>query len=458
LIARKISNNWVEIREQLKKSKISEFKPVFDVSGSRSLYDIDFAHIERRLAELHSVYPSVLRSDISRFFASISTHTIAWAIHGKSWCKQHLHDPVFKASIGNRLNNFVRKGQDQQSVGIPIGPDTSRILGEIIGIGIEKELALALADLDDRALRYVDDVAIGFGTAKSSDGIQAALMKSLAEFSLDINIEKTRIAGVGERLVPDWIHILNTYSVTRRTKDKRAIIQSFFQTVLFLAQESDRDNVITYAVKRSRAFFIDDENWPYYESLLFRVSRKKSEAIPAVCQILIEGRHKGRPVSLNKADKFISDTVRSHAPLHHEMEVAWSLFLAKALRVAVKKHDLDLVARMTSSVCALITLDLNSRGLVDAMPDISNWLSFANGSGLTSELWLFAYEATLKGWIPKQVPCFVENHALFGPMIKKRISFYDPDRNVSSTRSELRTSRLELLRLHFMMRHIDEYF
>ena len=140
------------------------------------------------------------------------------------------------------------------------------------------------------------------------------------------------------------------------------------------------------------------------------------------------------------------------------MEVAWSLFLAKALRVAVKKHDLDLVARMTSSVCALITLDLNSRGLVDAMPDISNWLSFANGSGLTSELWLFAYEATLKGWIPKQVPCFVENHALFGPMIKKRISFYDPDRNVSSTRSELRTSRLELLRLHFMMRHIDEYF
>ncbi|HEX8167950.1 MAG TPA: RNA-directed DNA polymerase [Beijerinckiaceae bacterium] len=458
LIAREIAYNWIEIKDHLRTSTISEFKPVFDTKGSRALYDIDFSHIEHRLAELHSVYPSVLRSDISRFFPSIYTHTIAWAMHGKLWCKQNLYNPVFKNSIGNRLDNFVRKGQDQQSIGIPIGPDTSRILGEIIGIGIEKELALALPQLDERALRYVDDVAIGFDSTESSEGIQAALMRSLAEFSLDINVEKTRVSGVGERLVPDWIHTLNSYSVSRRTKDKRTVIRSFFQNVLFLSQENDRDNVITYAVKRSRSFFIDDESWPYYESLLFRVIRKKSEAIPAVCQILIESKHKGRPVSLIKAEKFISDAIRAHAPLHHEMEVAWSLFLAKALRIQVKRNDLELVARMTSSVCALITLDLNSRALVETMPDITNWLSFANDAGLTSELWLFVYEATLKGWIQKQVPCFVENHALFGPMIKKKISFYDPDKNVSSTKKELRISRLELLRLHFMMRHIDEYF
>jgi hypothetical protein len=95
-------------------------------------------------------------------------------MHGKEFCKQNLHKPAFKSALGNRLDELVRKCQDQQSIGIPIGPDTSRIIGEIIGVGVEGFLASALRNFESRALRYVDDIVVGFDINESAEAVMAA--------------------------------------------------------------------------------------------------------------------------------------------------------------------------------------------------------------------------------------------------------------------------------------------
>ena len=61
-----ISEEWKNIRNFLRTSEISEFKPVFDMSGERTFFQIDFDLIERRTVELLSRYRSVLKTDISR--------------------------------------------------------------------------------------------------------------------------------------------------------------------------------------------------------------------------------------------------------------------------------------------------------------------------------------------------------------------------------------------------------
>ena len=59
--------------------------------------------------------------------------------------------------LGDKLDRLVRKGQDNQTIGIPIGPDTSRILSEIIAVGIEKKFIDLSGLEEDRVFRYVDD-------------------------------------------------------------------------------------------------------------------------------------------------------------------------------------------------------------------------------------------------------------------------------------------------------------
>jgi hypothetical protein len=273
-----------------------------------------------------------------------------------------------------------------------------------------------------------------------------------------MNVEKTRVAGVGETLSPEWVHQLGSYEIRRATKNKRETLGSYFRTALYLAQENERDNVLTYAVKRSRGFFLPDDLWSYYEAVLLRVVRKSPSALPSVSQILIEANHKGRPLDRERIWKFIVDCVVYNAPLHNELEVSWALFLSKALKIKLPTRKIRDVFKMNSSACALVALDLSSLGLMDGPISLTNWGRFLDANGLKSEMWLLAYEATLKAWVPKKAPCFVEADPLFGPMIRKGISFYDIRRNVPSTRKELRLGRREKSLLRFITAHLGEYF
>lgn len=44
-------------------------------------------------------------------------------------------------SLGNKLDYLVRQGQDGQTVGIPIGPDTSLVIAELLMHDVDKNLS-----------------------------------------------------------------------------------------------------------------------------------------------------------------------------------------------------------------------------------------------------------------------------------------------------------------------------
>ncbi len=98
-----IADEWVDIRAFLRKSKVSEFKPIFDLEGSRTFFGIDFGLIERKTIELLSKYRSCLKTDISRYYHTIYTHSIPWALYGKEFSKQNMHAFSFVNSLGNCL-------------------------------------------------------------------------------------------------------------------------------------------------------------------------------------------------------------------------------------------------------------------------------------------------------------------------------------------------------------------
>jgi hypothetical protein len=381
-VAALIADEWISIRSFLRKSKISEFKPIFDLDGNRTFFGIDFDLIERRTIELLSKYRSCLRTDISRYYHTIYTHSIPWALYGKSHCKANLHSANFKSSLGDRLDVVVRQSQQNQTMGIPVGPDTSRVIGEIIGVGLEELMIQSMQNLPERALRYVDDISIGFDERDSVELLLAAITKAFSHFELDINVEKTAVIGVGETLSPEWLSPLRSFRISPSTERQQADIEHYFKSALYYADNNPRDRVLVYAIRRSRAFRIGDAAWSYYIGFLLRLCRKDSSCIPVAAQIIIEGNFNQRPLDRSQIRKFIVDVIRFNGQIHNYFEVSWALFIAKALRIELSSTDLTEVFKAESSVCGLITMDLNSRNLITGGIDTGFWSSFYNSDGL----------------------------------------------------------------------------
>ncbi len=139
----------------------------------------------------------VLHADISRFYPSIYTHSIPWAIHGKGQRGNRGND-----LYGNLLDLWVRETQSQQTGGLPVGPDTSFLLAEVIASSIDDELQQSLGGL--HGTRYIDDYHLYFKSRAEADRGLAELHRIAGVFELEINDLKTAIQELPEAIEPLW--------------------------------------------------------------------------------------------------------------------------------------------------------------------------------------------------------------------------------------------------------------
>jgi hypothetical protein len=327
-----------------------------------------------------------------------------------------------------------------------------------VAVGLEQALDPLLTDLDKRSVRYVDDFLIGFDEGESEEQVAAALEAAMSHYELDINISKTHTLGKRgvERI--EWVPELRACRVRRLNAEyQRSDLERFFTLALFYAAENEGEAVLKWAVKRARTFVIHRDNIALYFDYMIRLTRKSLSALPALAQSLIEARSNGVPIPMDRIEKFIRDVIRVHAHVGHAFEVSWSLFIAKGLRIRLARATLRDVFKMESSLCALLCTDLNSRGWVVGGIDETTWLPYGTELGLSSPMWLLAYEAVRKGWWSDKRRKYVEDDPLFGPMLRRGVFFYDEHRNVPRLRRELKEAKTQWVRVRRILAHWDDY-
>jgi hypothetical protein len=426
---------------------VSLDKSLITIEGDRAIEKPDFRLVQTARLNASANNDFIFRSDISRFYDTIYTHAIAWAFEGKAWCKANIHSDL-NASIGGQLDILVRKCQDNQSQGIPTGPDTSRILSEILAVGVERHF-LSSSDVGaDDVYRYVDDWFIGISSPAIGEDILRKLARSMAEFTLDLNIEKTEVIHPSDTLFSFWPdELLDSIVKSRSGREQSREISLFFSRAFSLASENPRENVLLFALKLCRSFPISKSNFALFEGYLFKAARADNLTIPTVIQILANLRVQGFNPSAKRARKLIEDVIRASAPLLHTEEVAWALFLSKVLTIQVSAAAAGLTIEMGSSVCSLILLDLESRGLVEKGAPLWVLQSRMTATSLRDEHWLLAYEADVKGWLPSaDLNNHVDADPYFSILKQKRIEFYDTKRNVKTFRRSLRENLQRLRR------------
>jgi hypothetical protein len=456
-VARTVADNWIDIRNFISSSKITQFRPIFDLHGKRSVFGVDWDGVSSRRNSIAASYAGQFHTDISKYFPSIYTHSIAWAYFGKERVQADLYGSWLKTSYLEALDVEIRHGQRNQSVGIPVGPDTSKIVAEVVARGIERNLETRVPDLAQRGLRFVDDITVGVDDGEAEEKIVGAVELAFSYFELSMNYSKTKFVNHKVPLPELWKEHLSTVPLINRPERQRDKLDNYFDIAFRAAEKSEKDAVLKWAVKRARSFKIERKNHRYFYEKILHVGRRAPACLEAIAQLLIDAKHQGADVPYDSVQKFVFDHLRFSGQIGHTYEVMWALFICKGLSLTVYREDVDHLFSMQSSTVALIILDLNRRGLILGGVDDSAWRRMCgNATGLKGSMWLLAYEAERKGWWSVSTT-YVAADPFFGPLLTKGVYFYDETKNFKTTQKERRTNAwLSVLRRHVLSRW-EEY-
>src|SRR3546814_14026390 len=105
------------------------------------------------------------------------------------------HTTGLKGEYANYLDNAVGAGQEGQTSGFQIGPDTSRIIAELVAVEVDEIAKEPIPDFQELGVRYVDDMLLGLHESETSSAVLSGLSLALYECQLELNAEKTGTFG-----------------------------------------------------------------------------------------------------------------------------------------------------------------------------------------------------------------------------------------------------------------------
>jgi len=177
-----IDNSEKELIEYVKYFSYKKFDGVYKFYESA-----DYQRLEKK-------YKCCFICDISKCFYSIYTHTISWAVKTQEIAKKNTNQ---KDSFDWNFDKLMQKSNFNETHGIIVGPEISRIFAEIILQKIDRNIIQELSnenvliDRDYVIRRYVDDYFIFYNDDNIFNYIYKVLQKCLWEYKLSINESKS---------------------------------------------------------------------------------------------------------------------------------------------------------------------------------------------------------------------------------------------------------------------------
>jgi hypothetical protein len=428
LLCKEIINNWAALQPKVAGTPFSATAPEFKSAG-RAI-DGKFPQSARsQLAQDTRLGRRfVLQTDISRFYDSIYTHSIAWAMHTKSGAKANRT----LALLGNKLDYWVRMGQDQQTVGIPIGPDTSLVLAELIMQRCDEEVLRKLGDV--KGHRFIDDYELGFRNRTDAEDAFHILDACLADFELALNPKKTTVMELPLPLESTWVIELKRFDLSRSTESGQAgQLANYFSKAFELHSCNPDEGVLQYAVSRLGSVKVLAGNWSLFQKLLLLCVAPEPASFPHVLGQIITRKNAGAAPILADLEDIANTLIVGHSDLRHSSEVAHALWACLALGLKLGAPAVDSISNCVDPVVALLALDCEQHNLVAKPPDKALWATQMTSEALYDDQWLLAYEANVKGWLPSVGSAdHVDADVNFAFLKANGVSFYDPTRAAPS--------------------------
>ncbi|NEW97295.1 RNA-directed DNA polymerase [Rhodopseudomonas sp. BR0G17] len=415
-----MSRHWSEILSYCNEKEAAPIKlSLLQQEDNRAVATCSFDRVlhetKRRLAGARYV----VRADIAKFYSSIYTHAIPWALHTKKLAKADRKTASAKI-FANDLDWAIRLGQGNQTKGIPIGPDFSRVVGEVIGSAIDREI---LEKIDGRYvgyLRNIDDFCVGASDLASAEAILHALQEALHSYELELNDEKTGISESSTLIDETWIHevdnILDGYGSI-----KTRLIDRAFDRAFKLAELSASDSSLKYLIRAVDRLTSEGviEFWEVEHNVV-RSMVSYPHCLDYCILLFLKQQKLGRDNS-KLWKRVIDQELRRHLALSHDHEVSWLL-------VAVLGAEIDLgkIAFVPDPNRQIVnTLLLQSLDSGRLAFEVSSFLEEVVPDSEVNSNWLLSNEIVANGWSTSSVRARISQRR--NQVVGKNISFIKND-------------------------------
>ena len=157
-------------------------------------------------------YRYLIYIDISKFYPSIYTHSISWAVLGKNVAKSERLKQKKSSTyeLADKVDAALRMLNDDQTKGIPIGATVFSVVAKLITDRLDIELTdfLKINKIHASFSHYVDDYFVFCETESDANLLLSAFTNILNKYDLHLNDDKTRIE-LAEKisLVPYWVNV-----------------------------------------------------------------------------------------------------------------------------------------------------------------------------------------------------------------------------------------------------------
>lgn len=425
-LSKSIAKFWSQIESYYRQSPLSRSIPTFEES-LRAINIIKFSELDEEKVVSGTGYQYAVITDVTNYFPTLYTHTIPWALHGKAAAKSNRRSSAANM-YGNELDRRSMAVQDGQTIGLPIGPDTSHILAEMIGVAVDLKVREELGAWP-AGFRYVDDFFLFFNTREEAERGLAAVIKAVNAFELQINAAKTRITKVSDIIEGSWKYAVKRLKISPRRKAQRDDIHHYFEALFSLEKKYRDESLIKYGLRQISSTIIKKSNWPIFEAYLLKCGYGFPNAIQVITHILFTYQYHRYELNMDAIKRFCNNIITSAAASDHHGEVAWLLWACKELKINLDDKAAHEVERMDSSVCTLMLLDLYKNGLVSEILDDTSLTAYAQENALSDSHWLLSYEAGRRDWLGLGNTSFIDDHKFFGSLKIAGVAFYDENKH-----------------------------
>lgn len=387
-----VATDWIGLSAHWDQSTMSVSRPRLSTADKGINDGTSFRKRDQRRMDAVTRSRYRLRTDIAQCYGSMYTHSLSWALGGKPQAKENINNDGFP---GNSLDKALREAQDGQTVGIPIGPESSLAAAEVILCAIDQRLQGNEVKVVD-AFRSIDDYEVFVGTRYEAETFLQVLEGELAHYGLGLNASKTHIDEAPILIEDRWKSRLTSLTPPDDKVGARHV-RAFINEVFALATEYPGDAVVSYALKMADSFKTSESG----DRLLVDAALATLRfAAPSIRYALWSILNRLERLDLDREALWtcLNELVETAAPLEHSYEVTWGMWALLVSDGRLEVAASDAVSKMDDP-CALVAYS-HMRDLERAEGPVSERLLHLSTETLTetSDAWILAYEAFGRGW------------------------------------------------------------
>ncbi|MEN6560197.1 MAG: RNA-directed DNA polymerase [Acidobacteriota bacterium] len=312
------------------------------------------------VGEAHK-YKYLFKTDVSNFYATIYTHSIAWALHGKQPARD---DRGYFRLLGSIIDKLFQSANDGRTNGIAVGPAICDLISEVVLAAIDRRCSEILTqhNLDFVGARFKDDYRFLCRSEEDVQIIARALQKSLGEYNLAINEGKSEISNLPEGMFRAWKSSYQHWSL----RYERIINYRSFETTLLSVLRIDEqypgggiiDSFLSELTTRKFGLKLDlneSEARKAY-SLLLLLKQRRAKSFPSILAIVeavlnnYGSYHVFREYVANSLSEMLERL--SGEPDENEYDIIWTFYF---LSVVLGRADTKLPSSTNQVVRSILT-------------------------------------------------------------------------------------------------------